>query len=169
VATSAQPAARLGVAGVLILLTGAWGGIVPFVGPAFGYSADGSPSWSWNLMHGLLWLAPGGAACFGAIMSFGLIARFTRGRGRIGAAAAGLVVALSGAWFAIGPVSWPVLERSAGVFVPAAPLRELSYQVGYSLGPGVLLAVLGGVLVGWALRGRRIPVERSLRSPRLAG
>jgi hypothetical protein len=146
---------------VLIFLVGAWGGIVPFVGPAFGYSADGSPSWTWSLAHTLLWVVPGAAACVGAIGSLGLVRRFTRGRGRLGAAAAGLVVAASGAWFVIGPVAWPVLERSAGVFVPASPLRALSYEVGYSLGPGVILVLLGGMLLGWALRGRRLPVAHA--------
>jgi hypothetical protein len=156
------------MAAVLIFLVGAWGGVVPFVGPAFGFSADGSASWTWNLSHALLWLAPGAAACVGAIGSMGLIRRFTRGRGRVGAAATGLLVTLSGAWFVIGPVSWPVFERSAGVFVPASPLRELSYQVGYSLGPGVLLVMLGGMLLGWALRGRRIQVAPGAASRRLA-
>jgi hypothetical protein len=150
------------MAAVLIFLVGAWGGIVPFVGPSFGFSADGSPSWTWNLAHALLWVAPGAAACLGAIGSVGLIRRFTRGKGRLGAAGAGLLVAVSGAWFAIGPVSWPVLERSAGVFVPASPLRELSYQAGYSLGPGLLLVLLGGILLGWALRGGRVPVKHAV-------
>jgi hypothetical protein len=153
---------------VLMLLVGAWGGIVAFVGPTFGFSADGSSSWTWNLMHALLGVAPGAAACAGAVAAFGLIPRFARGRGHIGAAGAGLLVALAGAWFVVGPVAWPVLQRSAGVYVPASPLRELAYQVGYSLGPGVLLTLLGGITFGWAFRGRRTAEERPARGARLA-
>ena len=163
-----EPAARMGVPAVLVLLLGAWGGIVPFVGPTFGWNGDGSPSWTWNLMHALLWVAPGAAACLGALGALALIPRFARGLGRIGATGAGLLISLTGAWFVIGPVAWPVFERSAGVLVPAPPLRELSYQVGYSLGPGVLLALLGGMTFGWALRGRRILDERVGRTARAA-
>ena len=163
VAVRPVPSARMGVPAVLMLLVGAWGGIVPFVGPTFGFNGDGSASWTWNLMHALLWVAPGAVACVGAILALGLIPRFALGRGHIGAAAVGTLVALAGAWFVIGPVAWPVLERSAGVFVPASPLRELSYQVGYSLGPGVLLAILGGTALGWGLRGRRVTEQRVVR------
>src|SRR5574340_782616 len=56
------PAAGIGTLGVLTLLVGAWGGIVPFVGPIFGFSADGTVAWYWNMPHALLWLAPGAAA-----------------------------------------------------------------------------------------------------------
>ena len=162
------PSGGLGTAAVLIFVTGMWGGLAPFLGPIFGFSADGSPSWTWNLSHVLLWVVPGAGAVLGAVGSMGLMGRFTRGKGRVGAAGAGAVVTLSGAWFVIGPLSWPVLERSAGVFVPASPLRELSYQVGYSLGPGILLVLLGGMLLGWALRGGRVPARRALDAHRAA-
>jgi hypothetical protein len=160
--------AGVGVVAVLVFLVAAWGGIVPFVGPLFGFSADGSPGWTWNLQHALLWLAPGAAACVAALGSFIVAGRMTVGRGRVGAVGAGLLVALSGAWFAFGPLSWPVFERSAGVFVPAQPLRELSYWVGYSLGPGALLTLLGGVIVGSALYRRRATVASVAGAPRLA-
>ena len=162
------PSGGLGTAAVLIFVVGTWGGLVPFLGPIFGFSADGSPSWTWNLSHVLLWVVPGAAAVLGAVGSMGLMGRFTRGKGRVGAAGAGVVVTLSGAWFVMGPVSWPVFERSAGVFVPAPPLRELSYQVGYSLGPGILLVLLGGMLLGWALRGGRVPARRAVDRHRAA-
>jgi len=165
---SPAPSARMGVPAVLMLLIGAWGGVIPFVGPTFGFNADGSPSWTWNLMHALLWVAPGAVACLGAVASLGLISRFARGRGHVGAAGAGLLVVLAGAWFVIGPVAWPVLQHSGGVFVPASPLRELAYEVGYSLGPGVVLTLLGGTALGWAFRGRRVAEERPGRRARLA-
>ena len=168
VVVSPAPSGRMGVPAVLILLLGAWGGIVPFVGPTFGFSADGSSAWTWNLMHGLLWVVPGAAACLGAVAALGLIPRFARGVGHVGASGAGLLVAVAGAWFVVGPVAWPVLQHSAGVFVPASPLRELAYQVGYSLGPGVLITLLGGTTLGWAFRGRRTALERPARGARLA-
>ncbi|MGH9304537.1 MAG: hypothetical protein ACRDZ5_09020, partial [Acidimicrobiales bacterium] len=61
---------------------------------------------------------------------------------------------LCGAWFVIGPLAWPVLE-GAHVFVGASPLVELTYWIGYSLGPGLLLAMLGGLSMGISVLNRR--------------
>src|SRR5580700_2715379 len=51
----------LGLAGVVAVLVSAWGGIVPYVGPLFNYSGDGSGSWHWSLAHAVLSLVPGAA------------------------------------------------------------------------------------------------------------
>lgn len=152
----AVPPGGLGVVGVLTALVGAWGGIVAFVGPSFGFDADGTVSWYWNLAHAVLWLAPGAVACFAGLVMVGLIPRALVGLARLGSATTGFLAAVSGAWFVIGPTAWPVLRHSGGVFAPAGPLRELSYQVGYSLGPGILLAVSGAFAMGWAVRSRRV-------------
>jgi hypothetical protein len=155
----------LGVTGVLVLAVGAWAGVVPSAAPAFRFSADGSTSWYWNLSHAALWLLPGATAVVAALVILGVLGRTRRGRGRIGASSAGIVSVVCGAWLVVGPVAWPVLYRSAGVFVPAGPARELAYQLVYSLGPGVLLAALGGVVTGWGLRGRAAASARGKGVP----
>lgn len=157
------PAGALGTLGVLTLLVGAWGGIVPFVGPLFGYSADGTTAWYWNLPHALLWLAPGAAACAAAVVMLGALPRAVAGLGRIGAFGAGVLAVLAGAWFVVGPEAWPVLFRSAGVFAPAGAMRAFVHQIGYSFGPGVLLLLFGAVAMGMA--GRR---PRAVRAPAAA-
>ena len=149
------PAGRLAAASVCVLLVGAWGALVPFLGPALRFSADGAPSWFWNFEHALLWFAPGAAAFLAGAAVLGVLPMTRRGRGRIGTGCAGVVMVLAGAWFVLGPLAWPVIQRSAGVFVPAGPLRELDYQLVYSLGPGILLLALGGMVIGWGLRGRQ--------------
>jgi hypothetical protein len=131
-------------AGLLTLLVGAWGGIVPFVGPLFGFSADGSRSWTWSLPHALLSLTPGAVAVTAGVLVMAAGGTLYRPGGlKLG----GLMAALCGAWFVIGPVAWPVLEHSR-VFVGASPMRELAYWIGYSLGPGTLLAALGAFVLG---------------------
>lgn len=148
------PPAGLRFAGLLTLLLGAWAGIVPFLGPSFGYSADGAGSWHWSLSHALLWLAPGAASCLAGVVMMGLFPRATDRRGRLGSGFAGVLAIASGAWLVVGALAWPILHSSRAVFSPASSFREFTYQVGYSLGPGVLVSILGAFALGWAIRGR---------------
>lgn len=130
-------------AGVLMLLLGAWAGLVPFIGPIWGWSADGTASWTWTNAHAWLFVVPGAVAFLGALMILG---------GGIGTRAGGtsmggLLGVLAGAWLVVGPVAWPVLT-GAHFFHGYGTLTELSYWIGYSLGPGLLIAVLGAYALG---------------------
>ena len=49
----------------------AWGGIIPYVGPAFGYSADGTGAWHWDLAHTVLALVPGAIGVIVGILILG--------------------------------------------------------------------------------------------------
>ncbi len=126
------------------LLVSAWGGIVPYVGPMFGYHANGTGSWQWTFLNAMLYLVPGAV---GVVVSLAILARSRRGRlaARFSLAFAGLLLAACGAWFVVGPVAWPALGASGIVFAPAAPSAMFVNQVGYNLGVGVILAVLGGM------------------------
>jgi hypothetical protein len=48
------PRSRGALSGVLLVLLGAWGGLIPFVGPYFHYAYAPSSAWSYN--SGRLWL-----------------------------------------------------------------------------------------------------------------
>lgn len=142
----------LGVAGVVAVLVSAWGGIVPYVGPLFDYSGDGSGSWHWNLAHAVLALAPG---ILGVLLGLFVIAEsrgVVVGRGRLSLATAGTLLMICGAWFAIGPLAWPVLSNGSGYFVASTHLRVLAYEVGYSIGTGLILVICGAFVDGWASR-----------------
>jgi len=142
----------LGTAGVVAVLVSAWGGIVPYVGPAFNYVEDGSGSWHWNLAHAVLALLPG---TLGVLLGLFVIAEsrgITVGRGRLSLAMAGTLLMICGAWFAIGPLAWPVIADSGPYFVAASHLRLLADEVGYSIGVGLMLVVCGAFVDGWASR-----------------
>jgi hypothetical protein len=152
---------HLATIGLIAALASAWGGIVPFVGPTFGYSADGSSSWEWNLPHAMLALLPGAV---GVCLGLFVMARSRSvdvGRGRFTLSMAGMIMILCGAWFALGPWVWPVLSSSSHYFVPASGLRLLEYVLGYSVGTGVIIAACGGYIDGWASRFDRRALRRS--------
>jgi len=142
----------LGTAGVVALLASAWGGIVPYVGPLFGFSADGAGSWQWSLAHSILFLVPGVA---GVLLGLFVIAEsrgVTVGKGRLSLAAAGTLLILCGAWFAIGSYAWPVLTNSGTYFSSGTHMRVLTYELGYSVGVGLVLVMCGAFVAGWASR-----------------
>jgi len=142
----------LGTAGLVALLVSAWGGIIPYVGPVFNYSGDGSGSWHWSLAHTVLALLPG---VLGVLLGFFVIAEargITVGKGRLSLAAAGPLLMICGAWFAIGFLAWPVIADSGPYFVAATHLRVLADEVGYGIGVGLILVFCGAYVVGWASR-----------------
>lgn len=147
--TSRTVPAGLGLVGVLAVLDGAWGGIVPYVGPAFGYRSNGQPSFQWTTEHVLLYLIPGVAGIVAGLMLLGFM------RSRFGAAIAGLLAVAAGAWFVLGVVAWPLLYSSPSVFTPTTTqAANFANLLGYNLGPGIVLAVLGGMALGAARRDR---------------
>lgn len=145
----------LSTIGILTVAISAWGGIIPYLGPTFGYSADGSSSWQWNLTHSVLGLVPG---AIGFLVGLSFLARIPErgiGRRRTSLSMAGLIAVLCGAWFVIGPLAWPIIDNTRTYFAGASPLRLLANEVGYSLGTGLILAMCGAFALGWATRHNR--------------
>jgi hypothetical protein len=134
------------VASFLAVLLSAWAGIIPYVGPTFGFSADGTSSWTWNSAHTYGALVPGAV---GIIFSMLILAGARRPvdlqpAGTL--AGAGFVVFLCGAWLSVVPVVWPVI--AAPYFHAASPSMTLAHWLGYASGPGILLAAFGAYVMG---------------------
>lgn len=161
---SPSTSAGLRTVGLFALVVGAWAGIVPFVGPIFGFNATHSSAWHWSLPHALVWLIPGGVAVIYALTLMSRAPRMREGLGRFGTAWAGLVIVVCGAWLVVGPAAWPVLEGVRAIR-KASPLHELVYWIGYSMGPGLLLALLGGIAVGTAIANKQVATELATEAP----
>src|SRR5215469_4696302 len=86
------PRSRGAFSGLLLILLGIWGGLVPMVGPYLHYAY--TPDKAWTMTSGRAWLeiAPGAAALVGGVMM--LVSRL-RPLALFGAT---LAIA-SGAWF----------------------------------------------------------------------
>jgi hypothetical protein len=134
------------VGAFIALLVSAWAGIVPFVGPTFGLSADGTSSWTWNHAHALGALVPGVVGVVACLMVLGS-ARMSRGFASFLALRTwGFLLFLCGAWLTVMPVAWPVLVGP--YFHVASPTMTLAYWMAYSSGPGLLLAGFGAFVIG---------------------
>jgi hypothetical protein len=100
----------------------------------------------------MLFLLPGAA---GVLLGLFVIAEsrgVTVGKGRLSLATAGTLLILCGAWFAIGSYAWPVLTNSGTYFSSATHMRFLTYELGYSVGVGLVLVMCGAFVTGWASR-----------------
>jgi hypothetical protein len=58
---------------------------------------------------------------------------------------AALLLLAAGAWFVIGPALWPTFQSSPPFATDVGAWTSFWNQLGANLGPGVLLAVLGGM------------------------
>lgn len=139
---------HLKIAGLVVLVLGMWGALIPFVGPTFGYGMGGSAAWTWTESHATLHLAPGLAAILGAVM---LLASRRQGVQLAGA----LIAVAGGLWFVISPSLHPLWagDSSGGVMsggmmhAESAASSALS-ALGYHYGAGALIAVAGAYAVG---------------------
>jgi len=150
--------------GLAIVLVGIWGGLIPFVGPVFGYTMGDVGAFVWTEGRATLHLAPALAAIAGGL----LLARRTGQSGR----GVGAVLALGGgAWFVIAPSLHPLWAPSgdaaggmamgqAGMSMGGSALADALSALGYHYGPGALIIGLAGLALGLLLAGRtrRAPV-----------
>lgn len=152
-----RSAPGLALAGIAALLVAAWGGILPYVGPLFGFGATGTGAWTWSTSHLVLALAPGAVGVLAALMIVPAARRLPLGTGRSSAIMGGLLAVLAGAWFAIGFATWPVWN-SRGYFVLASPMRTMDVLIAYALGPGIIVAACGAYAIGHAMVRRSVPL-----------
>jgi hypothetical protein len=133
--------------GLLAALVGAWGAVCIFIGPYFGYYPTSQDTWAWTTQNWLLHLVPGATAFVGGllILSASAVRRRTEDAGGASMGLAALLLVASGAWFVIGPALWATFESGQPFNAGTSAWDSFLNQVGSSLGPGIILAVLGGM------------------------
>jgi hypothetical protein len=135
------PRSRGALNGTLLVLLGAWGGLIAFIGPYFHYAY--TPDKAWTYTTGRLWLEIVPAA--GAILG-GLI--LSTSASRPGAIFGAWLAALSGAWFALGGL-FSTLWSIGGTGQPVGDkLHRVVEQIGFFTGLGVVIVFLAAVALG---------------------
>jgi hypothetical protein len=131
------------LSGLLIILLGLWGALIPLVGPYFHY-AFGNYS-TWHITGERVWLdiVPGVVAVVGGWL---LLTSARRVSGILG----GWLAIAAGAWFVVGPIislTWHKAGYPIGV-PTGGHFRQAIEWLGYYFGIGVLIAVLGAFATG---------------------
>ncbi len=135
--------------GGMLVLLGAWGAIVPFVGPYIGFAYTPDKAWAYTSGRLVLSVLPGAAAVLGGL----LVAGSDRG-----ASAGAFLAAAAGAWFVVGlpvtafAVGGRVITAGAPVTSPGAlfgpaAMRFLEH-LGFFYGLGVVIVFLAAVALG---------------------
>lgn len=136
------PRSRGAVSGVLLILLGAWGGLVSFVGPYFQYAY--SPGGAWTYTSGRLWLEI--APAVGVIIGGLLLAASSY---RPAAMAGACLAAAGGAWFVVGGLLVRLWAPAITAGTPAGGLASrVLEQVGFFAGLGVAIAFVAAIALG---------------------
>jgi hypothetical protein len=152
------------LSGLLIILLGVWGGLIPFVGPYFHYAFGGYRTWHFTTNRLWLDILPGAVAVLGDLM---LLGSSRRAPGWL----AGWLALVAGAWFAIGP-ALSLLWHPAGSPIgrPAGGhTRQALELLGYFYRLGVVIAALAAFAMGRFLSRPRVAEEPFVAAGAAAG
>jgi hypothetical protein len=124
-----------------LVLLGAWGAIIPFVGPYWHYAFTPDKTWTWTAARFWLQVLPGAVAFFA-----GLILLMTAHR-VVAWVAAWLGIA-AGAWFVVGPLLAP-LWRANYLGSPVGSRTDVAVeQIGMFYGLGAAIILLAAMAAG---------------------
>src|SRR5438094_4625716 len=125
------------VSGLILVVLGLWGALIPFVGPYFDYSFGVNSTWHYTSDRLWLDILPGALTVIGGLL---LIGARTRSAGIF----AGWLALIGGAWLVVGPAVSLTWESGQGPI--GRPLfgstRQMLELVGYSYGLGALIVAL---------------------------
>lgn len=137
------PRTKGAVSGLLLILLGLWGGLIPFVGPYIDLSLGPDEAWTWTEGRLLLSVLPAAAVVLGGLL---LLRSATRGSGVLGS---WLAIA-GGAWFVAGSTLsklWNDGVSQGGTPHGSTEMRVLS-ELGYYHGLGALILLVAGLALG---------------------
>lgn len=132
------------VAGLLLLLLGVWGALIPFVGPKLHYAFGSYASFHFTWERMWLDILPGAAAAVGGAL---LITAATRARGLLG----GWLAAAGGIWFAVGVPLSTLWQGAGNVGIGPAlggDIHRAAEWVGYFYGLGAAITFLAAFSIG---------------------
>jgi hypothetical protein len=131
------------LSGLLLMLLGLWGALIPFIGPYFHFAYTPDSAWTWTSGRGWLEVLPGAAAFVAGLL-------LTTTAHRAVGVFAGWLGSAAGAWFVLGPVFgrlWDGAVGAAGHPV-GGTTRQVWEQVAFFSGLGVVIVFLSAQALG---------------------
>jgi hypothetical protein len=138
------PRTRGATSGVLLVLLGIWGGLIPFVGPQFGYAYTPDATWTWTTGRLLLEVLPAAATIIGGFL-------LATSANRVVGLWASWLAAIAGAWFIVGPPLsqlWAGGTSQTGVPAASTALGATVEAIGFFYGLGAVILFLAAAALG---------------------
>jgi len=130
--------------GFLLVLLGAWGALIPFIGPYFHYAYTPDVAWTYTTARLWLEILPGAAVFLGGIL---LIIATGRHVALFGA----LLAAAAGAWFTLGTTLSPLWNNHVtlgGSPASTTVFMRTMEQIGFFSALGVVIVFIAAAAFG---------------------
>ena len=136
------PRSRGAASGFLLILLGAWGALIPFVGPYFDFAYAADQTWAWTAARGWLEVLPGAATALGGLL---MLSSRHRATAMLGC----WLSIVAGAWFVVGTALAASL-RIGGIGAPLASTddKRAVLELAYFYGLGAAIIFLGAAALG---------------------
>jgi hypothetical protein len=132
---------RGAITGLGVLLLGAWGALIAFIGPYWNYAYTPNNTWTWTAARFWMQVLPGGVAFLAGLVLLVSAHRV------IASAAAWLAIA-AGAWYVIGPLVAP-LWNTTYLGTPVGNRTDVSVEaIGMFYGLGAAIILLAALAAG---------------------
>ncbi|MBD0323546.1 MAG: hypothetical protein ICV72_09195 [Aldersonia sp.] len=136
------PRSRGALSGLLLIILGAWGALIPFIGPYFNFAFTPDQAWTWTAARGWLEVLPGAVAAFGGLL---LLISANRATAMFG----GWLAVIAGAWFVVGPFfAGPLGIGDVGEPVAGGDTKRALLEISYFYGLGAVIVFLGAGALG---------------------
>jgi hypothetical protein len=136
-----MPRSRGAVSGLVLLILGAWGALVPFIGPYLHLSYTPGEAWVWSTARAWLEVFPGVAAAVGGFL---LLVSGNRATAMFG----GWLAVIAGAWFVVGRTLSSTLSLGdVGRPMAATDAKRAVIEIAYFSGLGALIVFVGGAVL----------------------
>jgi hypothetical protein len=133
-----MPRSRGAVSGLLLIILGVWGALIPFIGPYFHFAYTPDQPWIWSTARAWLEVFPGIITAAGGLL---LLVSGNRATAMLG----GWLAVIGGAWFVVGRTLAPTLRLgSVGNPIGATDAKRAVLEIAYFSGLGALIVFLGG-------------------------
>jgi hypothetical protein len=130
--------------GLLLVLLGLWGALIPFVGPYFHFAYTPDTGWTYTTARLWLEILPGTAVFLGGVL---LIIASSRYVALFGA----MLAAAAGAWFVLGTILSPLWNNHVplgGSPAGATVYMRIMEQLGFFSALGVVIVFVAGMAIG---------------------
>ena len=136
-----MPRSRGAVSGLLLIILGVWGALIPFIGPYFHFAYTPDHAWAWSTARGWLEVLPGVTTAVGGFL---VLVSGNRATAMFG----GWLAVIGGAWFVVGRTLASLLRLGdIGQPIAGTDAKRAVLEISYFSGLGALIVFLSGAVL----------------------